>query len=338
MINLFCNSECSKRNGLMEHVKPAKESPSGFKSRQAIPHTTSTADLRKPNNGDVTISRNESMNTFPHVRTPRFSSDKKNKTPHGSTFTSLDGDLRTSPHAPTMLQNMRSASTPGLGPIPAEDEKNPSNIASVDGTEESKMDEGLEPIALTDSVANNRVSRGVESGTSISGSGVGMIAPPPSFVSEDDIDVIPDVTVPMCSPSPDSPLIRAGLNDKRGNIQVNLNVDSENIDSLLQAQCNLMPYLMAAGDTVVVPTWDGACWDILHVFHETTCCICWMDFEEEAALTALPCGHIFHPECIDDWLRNSTICPLCRHSVTEERTVGETSDLYPLPLIPGKQL
>lgn len=30
------------------------------------------------------------------------------------------------------------------------------------------------------------------------------------------------------------------------------------------------------------------------------------------AMTAAPCGHVFHPECLEEWARRSPTCPLCR--------------------------
>lgn len=41
------------------------------------------------------------------------------------------------------------------------------------------------------------------------------------------------------------------------------------------------------------------------------CSICTEDFENGARLRRVPCGHLFHPECIDPWLtRRSRTCPL----------------------------
>jgi hypothetical protein len=32
------------------------------------------------------------------------------------------------------------------------------------------------------------------------------------------------------------------------------------------------------------------------------------------------CGHVYHAECVDPWLRIKTICPLCRAKVEVSRT------------------
>lgn len=43
------------------------------------------------------------------------------------------------------------------------------------------------------------------------------------------------------------------------------------------------------------------------------CSICTDDFEPGQDLRLLPCGHRFHPACVDPWLLNiSGSCPLCR--------------------------
>jgi len=41
------------------------------------------------------------------------------------------------------------------------------------------------------------------------------------------------------------------------------------------------------------------------------CSICTEDFIEGARLRMLPCGHLYHPQCIDQWLTDrSRTCPL----------------------------
>lgn len=54
---------------------------------------------------------------------------------------------------------------------------------------------------------------------------------------------------------------------------------------------------------------------------QPTCPICLEDFElasadnEGSTVRELPCHHIFHPECVDSFLRlNSSLCPMCKKS------------------------
>ncbi|KAL2802637.1 hypothetical protein BJX63DRAFT_105969 [Aspergillus granulosus] len=60
---------------------------------------------------------------------------------------------------------------------------------------------------------------------------------------------------------------------------------------------------------------------------QTTCAICLEDFvPASSTVRELPCGHIYHPECIDISLtRNSSLCPLCKKSVLPP-------ELYPFPM------
>lgn len=41
------------------------------------------------------------------------------------------------------------------------------------------------------------------------------------------------------------------------------------------------------------------------------CSICMEEFDEGDDMRSLPCCHIFHQECIDDWLTRKTLCPVC---------------------------
>ncbi|PLB46701.1 hypothetical protein P170DRAFT_219454 [Aspergillus steynii IBT 23096] len=60
---------------------------------------------------------------------------------------------------------------------------------------------------------------------------------------------------------------------------------------------------------------------------QTTCAICLDDFVPNVAIVReLPCGHIFHVECIDTSLdQNSSLCPLCKKNVVPPGS-------YPVPV------
>lgn len=47
----------------------------------------------------------------------------------------------------------------------------------------------------------------------------------------------------------------------------------------------------------------------------TNCQICMEDFAEGDELRTLPCFHLFHSKCVDQWLKVNSICPTCRHKI-----------------------
>ncbi|OIT05580.1 PREDICTED: E3 ubiquitin-protein ligase ATL31-like [Nicotiana attenuata] len=43
------------------------------------------------------------------------------------------------------------------------------------------------------------------------------------------------------------------------------------------------------------------------------CAVCLNEFEDDETLRLIPkCDHVFHPECIDAWLKSHVTCPVCR--------------------------
>lgn len=62
-------------------------------------------------------------------------------------------------------------------------------------------------------------------------------------------------------------------------------------------------------------------------YTQTMCAICLEEYESGTSVVReLPCGHIFHPQCIDTSLtQSSCLCPLCKKSVLP-------TDTYPVPV------
>ena len=48
------------------------------------------------------------------------------------------------------------------------------------------------------------------------------------------------------------------------------------------------------------------------------CIVCLNDFEIGDKVTSLPCLHMFHTDCIKNWLQSKNHCPICKYSITEE--------------------
>ncbi|CAD7940873.1 unnamed protein product [Amoebophrya sp. A120] len=54
---------------------------------------------------------------------------------------------------------------------------------------------------------------------------------------------------------------------------------------------------------------------------QLTCMVCLCDFDDGEEARMLPCKHTFHADCIDEWLRRSCECPICKHNV--DRTIRQ---------------
>lgn len=59
--------------------------------------------------------------------------------------------------------------------------------------------------------------------------------------------------------------------------------------------------------------------DVLLKRSDSGCCICLGEYEKGEYLCELPCGHLFHKECIGDWCENHQRCPLCNINLEEFR-------------------
>lgn len=49
---------------------------------------------------------------------------------------------------------------------------------------------------------------------------------------------------------------------------------------------------------------------------EPTCSICLCEYEKGDKVIKLPCGHVFHADCINSWTEHNTRCPLCNADLT----------------------
>jgi hypothetical protein len=60
------------------------------------------------------------------------------------------------------------------------------------------------------------------------------------------------------------------------------------------------------------------------VGNQKTCLVCTEQFAVGDNVKFLPCGHLFHQDCADQWLRVSFSCPTCRKPVSTN-TFGMTA-------------
>ncbi|KAL2495837.1 RING/U-box superfamily protein [Forsythia ovata] len=47
----------------------------------------------------------------------------------------------------------------------------------------------------------------------------------------------------------------------------------------------------------------------------TECCICLAKYRDKEEIRQLPCTHIFHLKCVDQWLKIISCCPLCKQGL-----------------------
>ena len=83
-----------------------------------------------------------------------------------------------------------------------------------------------------------------------------------------------------------------------------------------QDELDKMPQYIFTNKTEAVPVVQGKAPPPPVPFSQPTCPICLDDYVHgETIIRELPCKHIFHPECIDPFLRdNSSLCPVCKKS------------------------
>ena len=59
---------------------------------------------------------------------------------------------------------------------------------------------------------------------------------------------------------------------------------------------------------------------------EDKCPICLQKYKSSDIIKEFPCKHIFHKGCIFKWLKQSNVCPICKHDLTDEINKLEIAD------------
>lgn len=71
------------------------------------------------------------------------------------------------------------------------------------------------------------------------------------------------------------------------------------------------------------------------------CTICLCEFEEGEDVRRLPCMHLFHVSCVDQWLTTVKFCPLCRVDIeaqveSKEQGQGDSRSWSSSSATPGE--
>jgi len=51
-----------------------------------------------------------------------------------------------------------------------------------------------------------------------------------------------------------------------------------------------------------------------------TCTVCCDNINVDSKGMFMPCGHVYHPDCLTPWLEKQNTCPVCRFELPLEET------------------
>ena len=70
-------------------------------------------------------------------------------------------------------------------------------------------------------------------------------------------------------------------------------------------------------DEEIINSFPKSIVDDINKLKEKKCVICLEEFQNGDEKTTLPCFHIFHPNCINQWLKKHDNCPICKTKFEE---------------------
>ena len=65
---------------------------------------------------------------------------------------------------------------------------------------------------------------------------------------------------------------------------------------------------------------NNDCYNV-NKYHINNCVICFENFKVNEKIIKLNCFHIFHKECIENWLNKNNICPVCKNKYMYENII-----------------
>jgi len=83
-------------------------------------------------------------------------------------------------------------------------------------------------------------------------------------------------------------------------------VKQERWNMVAQDHISILPtFKFAKNDVKALDENDSKC----------KCMVCQFSYDEGETLRKLPCGHCFHAECVDQWLKDKDCCAYCRQPI-----------------------
>ena len=61
-------------------------------------------------------------------------------------------------------------------------------------------------------------------------------------------------------------------------------------------------------------------------FEPPTCTVCVEHISMGKKGMFMPCGHIYHPDCLKPWLETNNTCPVCRFEIPKEGVEADKVD------------
>lgn len=88
------------------------------------------------------------------------------------------------------------------------------------------------------------------------------------------------------------------------------------IEEVLQESLNMQPDSLEKTDHIIkISSTRYETLDEKIKEENKTCSICILEFENEDKISITNCNHIFHTDCITEWGKYKTECPICREKL-----------------------